>query len=101
VKDVDFVILITEPTPFGLHDLKLAVETIRGLEKPMGIVINRDGIGDDGVERYCSAENLRILARIPQDQSMAKTYSAGKLIYPAHPAMKKELSRLIDFLETL
>ncbi len=101
VKDVNFVILITEPTPFGLHDLKLAVETTRGLGKEMGIVINRDGIGDDGVERYCSDEGLRIVARIPQDRGMAKTYSAGKLIYLSHPVMKEELSRLIDFLEAL
>ncbi len=101
VKDVDFVILITEPTPFGLHDLKLAVETVRGLEKEIGIVINRDGIGDDGVERYCSDERLRIIARIPQDRGMAETYSAGKLIYPSHPAMKEELTRLIAFLEAL
>jgi MinD superfamily P-loop ATPase len=101
VKDVDFVILITEPTPFGLHDLRLAVETVRGLERNMGIVINRDGIGDNGVERYCAEEGLRILARIPQDRGMAETYSAGELIYPSHPAMKNELSRLIDFLEAL
>jgi len=99
VKDVDFVILVTEPTPFGLHDLKLAVETVRGLDKEMAVVINRHGIGDNGVEIYCSDQGLRILARIPQDREMAKTYSAGKLIYPLHPVMKEELSRVIAFLE--
>ncbi len=101
VKDADFVILITEPTPFGLHDLKLAVETVRGLDKEMAVVINRHGIGDDGVENYCSDEGLQIPARIPQDLNIAKTYSAGKLIYPVHPGMKEELSHLIVFLESL
>lgn len=99
VKDVDFVILVTEPTPFGLHDLKLAVETVRKFDIEAGIVINRYGIGDSGVESYCSTEGIPILARIPQDRKMANQYSEGKLIYPSFPAMQEELLKLIAYLE--
>jgi MinD superfamily P-loop ATPase len=64
----DLVLMVTEPTPFGLHDLKLAVEVARDeLGLPVGVVINRAGIGDEGVEAYCAAEDIPILMRIPFD----------------------------------
>ena len=65
VTPADYVILVTEPTPFGLNDLKLAVDTLRQLEKPFGVIINRADAGDDGVRRYCQKEGLQIWLEIP------------------------------------
>jgi MinD superfamily P-loop ATPase len=77
VKGSDFSILVTEPTPFGLHDLKLAVETLRKINIPFGIVINRDGIGDSKTDQYCKKENIPVLMRIPMDREIAIAYSNG------------------------
>ncbi len=73
----DFALLVTEPTPFGLHDLKLSVDVAREIGVPVGVVINRDGIGDEGVEEYCRKEDVPILARIPDDRKIAELYSNG------------------------
>lgn len=75
LRGADFAILVTEPTPFGLHDLRLAIETARLLEVPCGVVINRYGVGDNRVENYCAAEKIPILLRIPYDRSIAKACS--------------------------
>ena len=80
VKDADIVLLVTEPTPFGLHDLTLAVETMRELNKHFGVVINRYGIGNDDVLDYCKTEKVPVLAKIPNDRKIAELYSRGKLI---------------------
>jgi len=76
-EKADFVILITEPTPFGLHDLKLAVETMRKLHKPFGVVINRAGIGNDDVENYCVDERIDIISKIPIQQGNCPILLAG------------------------
>ena len=81
IKNVDFIILVTEPTPFGLHDLKLAVETAKPLNKAFGVVINRYGIGNDDVLKYCDMENIQVLAKIPNNRKVAELYSHGKLIF--------------------
>ena len=73
----DFLILVTEPTPFGLHDLSMAVDVVRGLGIPFGVIINRAGIGDDGVEEYCKQEEIPILLEIPFDRHIAELYSRG------------------------
>jgi MinD superfamily P-loop ATPase len=73
----DFVLLVTEPTPFGLHDLRLTVDVAKTLGLRMGVVINRDGVGDRGVEDYCREEGLPILLRIPMDRRIAVAYSNG------------------------
>jgi MinD superfamily P-loop ATPase len=73
----DYCILVTEPTPFGLYDLKLAVEVIRHLNIPFGVVINRDGIGNNKVELYCQNENIPILLKIPDRRKIAHLYSKG------------------------
>ena len=74
MKGVDFVLMVTEPTPFGLHDLKLAVEAVKLLGIPRGLVINRSDIGDDHVRTYATQENLPILMEIPFDRRIAETY---------------------------
>lgn len=73
----DYCILVTEPTPFGIYDLKLAVEVVRHLNIPFGVVINRDGIGDNKVELYCQNENIPILLKIPERKTIANLYSKG------------------------
>ena len=94
VKDADYVILVTEPTPFGLHDIKLAVETIRQLQKPFGVVVNRFGIGNDEVIIYCRDENIEIIAKIPNDRTIAETYSKGSLIYMDNLQVKAQLEKI-------
>jgi MinD superfamily P-loop ATPase len=77
VRGSDFCILVTEPTPFGLHDLKIAVEVLRKVGVPFGVVINRAGIGDKKVYDYCGKENIRILLEIPYERRIAELYSKG------------------------
>jgi MinD superfamily P-loop ATPase len=72
VRGADFLLLVTEPTPFGLHDLRLAVQVGRELNIPMGVVINRDGIGDWGIDEFCEMEGLPILMRIPFEHAVAE-----------------------------
>jgi MinD superfamily P-loop ATPase len=73
----DYCILVTEPTPFGLHDLKLAIEIVKHLNIPFGVVINRDGIGDKKVETYCHDEDIPVLLKIPERKMIAHLYSKG------------------------
>lgn len=77
VNGSDFTILVTEPTPFGLNDLELAVETLRKLSIPFGVVINRAGTGDREIYKYCKKENLPIIAEIPFERNIAVLYSHG------------------------
>ena len=88
MRDSDFVILVTEPTPFGLHDLTLSVDIIREIGTPFGVVVNRDGIGDDRVEKYCKDENIPLLAKIPNDINIARLYSKGIPIVEGMPEYK-------------
>jgi len=80
VKDADFILLVTEPTPFGLNDLKLAVGMVRELGKPFAVAINRSGIGDDEVKRYCHDEDIDVILEIPDDIRIAQAYSRGEMI---------------------
>ena len=77
VKGSDFCLLVTEPTPFGLNDLTLAIEMVRELGVPCGVVLNRTGVGDKKVEDYCLKENIPILLQIPLDIEIARLYSRG------------------------
>jgi len=83
VRDADFVVLVTEPTPFGLNDLKLAVEMARALELAFGVVINRADIGDQETVSYCDANDICILAEIPDDRRIAEASSRGELLCQA------------------
>ena len=85
LRGADFVVLVTEPTPFGLHDLRLAVDTVRELCLPFGVVINRVGIGDDRVHHFCTEESIPLLLEIPNDRRIAEAYSRGELIVEALP----------------
>jgi len=95
MRGADFVLLVTEPTPFGLHDLRLAVEVARDeLGLPVGVVINRDGVGDQGVESYCAAEGIPILMRIPLDRRIAEAYSEGIPLVEALPGYRERFRAL-------
>lgn len=101
VKGSDFSLLVTEPTPFGLNDLKLAVETLRKLKIPFGVVVNRAGIGDSRVEDYCHKENIPILMSIPMDRNIAVAYSEGKSIVETQPAYRKKFLNLYEKVKEL
>jgi MinD superfamily P-loop ATPase len=95
MRGADFVLLVTEPTPFGLHDLRLAVQVACDeLGLPVGVVVNRDGVGDAGVDEYCAAEGISILMRIPQDRCIAEAISEGKALVEALPAYRPRLVEL-------
>ena len=98
-RNADFVILVTEPTPFGLHDLKLAVETMNKLGKKHGVVINRHGIGNEEVVQYCTKEEVPVLASIANDRRIAELYSNGKLIYPEISAVEVQLTRIWEYIK--
>jgi MinD superfamily P-loop ATPase len=100
-KDVNFVILITEPTPFGFHDLKLAVETMRQMKKEFGVVINRYGIGNDDVIDYCINNGIEIIAKFPNDRKIAELYSKGELLYPKIPGFARELKKIEEYIDDL
>jgi MinD superfamily P-loop ATPase len=104
MRDADFVLMVTEPTPFGLHDLRLAVQVARGeLGLPVGVVVNRDGIGDAGVDEYCTAEEIPVLMRIPLDRRIAEAISEGQALVEALPDYRAafwELYRQIARLVT-
>ncbi len=94
MKDTDFVLMVTEPTPFGLHDLKLAVEAVKLLNIPCGLVINRSDIGNDDVRQYARVEGLPILMEVPFDRKIAETYSRGHLIANKFPEWKQNFLEL-------
>ena len=103
--ECDAVVLVTEPTPFGVYDLKLAWEAFSKLGKPMGVVVNRAGIGDDGVYAFCRESKLDILAEIPYERRIAEAYSRGDIITGVSPALKQTFeslaSRIKQFNQTV
>jgi len=101
MKGAHFVLLVTEPTPFGLHDLTLAVEAVKILNIPHGIVINRAGMGNDGVKEYAKKEGIPILMEIPFDRKIAQIYSRGELIVEKMPEYKNKFIDLFDQIKRL
>jgi len=94
VKGSDFCILVTEPTPFGLNDLILAVEVLRKLKIPFGVVINRSDLGNNKTEEYCRQENILVLMKIPFKKEIAMAYSKGKPIVKVFPEYEKDFIQL-------
>ena len=79
VRHADFIILVTEPTPFGLNDLKLAVDMVRVIAVPFAVAINRCDVGDEAVKQYCQKEQIDIILEVPNDRRVAEAYSRGEL----------------------
>ena len=94
-RDADFALLVTEPTPFGLHDLSLAVETMRHLDKPIAVAVNRVGIGNDDVFRYCEAEGIPVWASFPHDRRVAELYSRGETLYDKVDSIRTGLDAIL------
>ncbi|MDD5084811.1 MAG: ATP-binding protein [Candidatus Omnitrophica bacterium] len=99
IKSSDFCILVTEPTPFGLNDLILAVGVVKKLKIPFGVVINRADIGDNKVEDYCQENKIPILMRIPFDRQIAVSYSKGIPLVEAREEYKRELQEMFNFIK--
>lgn len=101
VKGADFGLLVTEPTPFGLNDLKLAVEMLKVMEVQFGVVINRANIGNEDVKRYCMAEDIEVLMEIPDDRSIAEAYSRGIPAIVSHPELVDAFAGLLERVKDL
>lgn len=95
ITGVDYCILVTEPTPFGLNDLDLAVKMVREMRIPFGVVINRDGIGDDEVLRYCKSNEIPVIGKIPEDRDVAVAYSTGKIAVDSLPNMRQHFESIL------
>jgi len=95
IRDTDLVVLVTEPTPFGLNDLALAVDMVRELKIPFGVIVNRMGSGDDRVHIYCQKEAIPLLLEIPDDRRIAESYSRGILMVDALPEYQNLFQSLI------
>jgi MinD superfamily P-loop ATPase len=98
VRDADIVLLVTEPTPFGLHDLRLAVEMVRQLGLSYAVVVNRADAGDECVRDYCQAEGVAVLAELPDERRAAEAYSRGQLLAEAFPTWLRQFEALADAL---
>ncbi len=96
VATADMVILVSEPTPFGLSDLRQSVETLRTMNIPCGVVINRAGLGDDAIYRYLEEEQLDLLMEIPFSRELARLYSAGQLISEEDPGWQDRFVQLYE-----
>jgi MinD superfamily P-loop ATPase len=96
MRESDFVLLVTEPTPFGLHDLRLAAQVAAELDIPAGVIINRQGIGDQGVEDYCQQAGLPILMQIPLDQTIAEGIAQGRPLVDIRPEYVQQFHALFE-----
>jgi MinD superfamily P-loop ATPase len=94
VRGSDFCVLVTEPTPFGLHDLKIAVQVLRDMAVPFGVVVNRAGVGDEKVYTYCKEEDIRVLMEIPYQRKIAELYSRGVPFSVEMPEWKEKFQML-------
>jgi MinD superfamily P-loop ATPase len=95
VRQTDFLLLVTEPTPFGLHDLKLAVDMAKALKVDCGVVINRALVGRPEARQLCREAGLPVLAEIPDDLGVARAYSQGKLAVEAVPGLRRLFAQLL------
>jgi MinD superfamily P-loop ATPase len=91
VREVDLVVLVTEPTPFGLHDLVLAVEMTRALGKPVTAVVNRSDLGYDRTQRYLVSQQIELAAEIPFRPEVAAAYAHGQIAAAASPELRSLL----------
>jgi len=97
----DYCVLVTEPTPFGLHDLELAVEVLRKMEISFGVIINREGIGDQTVQEYCREEGIPILLTIPMNRKIAELYSRGVPFVLKMPEWKEKFSGVFEHITSV
>jgi MinD superfamily P-loop ATPase len=96
VASADYVVLVTEPTPFGLSDLKQSVQTLRKIEKPCGVIINRAGLGNNGVNYYLRQEDIPLLLEIPFKKETAELYSVGKIVSETDSFFARQLLAVVE-----
>ena len=101
IKNSNFVLLVTEPTPFGLNDLELAVDMTRELKLPFAVAINRSDIGNDAVVQYCKKEGIEVLLEIPNDRKIAESYSRGIMVVEAMPDYKRKFLKLYEDMKRM
>lgn len=101
VLNSDYALLVTEPTPFGLHDLKLAIETVRQLAIPFGVVVNRTGIGPDIIQDYCDRHDVPVVMSIPLDKRIAEAYSRGDMVCEVLPEYKSRFEELAAHIDKI
>lgn len=99
VEKADYVVLVTEPTPFGLNDLKLSVETLQHLCKPFGVIVNRANLGDDSVYNYLQQNNITLLMEIPMDREIARIYSEGRLLVEEKSGYQEQFIELLKLIQ--
>lgn len=99
VRGADYVLLVTEPTPFGLHDLELALDMVKELDVPHGVVVNRSLPQNRLAREFCEARGVRILAEIPDDRRVAEAYSRGELAFSAVPGFRECFEDLLTSLK--
>jgi len=99
IRNVDFVLLATEPTPFGLNDLELAVGMVRALKLPFAVAINRSDIGDDAVVQYCQKEEIEVWLEIPNDRKIAEAYSRGAMVIDVLPQYREKFLELHERID--
>ena len=101
IRGADYLLLVTEPTPFGLHDLKLAIQLARELDIPAGVVINRDGVGDTQVEAFCQQTGIPILMRIPLDREIGAGIAQGKTLIQIIPEYQQRFQEMFVRITTI
>ncbi|MCQ1534168.1 (4Fe-4S)-binding protein [Methanosarcina sp. KYL-1] len=97
----DYCVLVTESTPFGFHDFRLALEAVKALKVPFGVVLNRDGLGDSRVEEFCGAKGIPILLRIPDDRRIAQLYSEGIPFVEEMPEWKEKFAGMFSAIRAI
>jgi len=101
MRGADFVILVTEPTPFGLHDLKLAVRLTEELSIPAGVIVNRDGVGGTKVDDYCQEADLPILMRIPLERKIGAGIAEGQPLTEIYPEYGNRFIQMFQQIEEI
>ncbi len=101
VKNSDYCILVTEPTPYGFNDLLISMEVLEGLKVPYGVIINRDGVGDSAIEDYCTERNIRVHLKIPNDIEIAKIYSQGGTLLDYDSSYGEKFGIILKVIERI
>jgi MinD superfamily P-loop ATPase len=101
VNGTDFILMVTEPTPFGLHDLRIAVQAVSPLNIPLGVILNRSDVGDKAVQQYCSEIGVPVLMEIPHDRAIAEGYSRGRLLVDCSREYRERFEEMFARVEEL
>jgi len=100
VESADYAIIVSEPTPFGVSDMKMVVEMLKNLNIPFALVINKAGLGNDEIYQYANQQNINILGEIPFNKEVAKHYASGKLLYQEFKDIRVKFDLIIENLNT-